>query len=132
MRQSFAWAGAGQGAHAGPPLPRSERTPARAASGAPREGGLTCATNPRGARHNSTPMLVATGESIGFGGGGAPDPGAQWLVGLSEMGGPSRLLDPVMKWAIPCAPPTTGRYIPWRAPDGDAPFDLWAGLWAAS
>jgi hypothetical protein len=51
-------------------------------------------------------MLVATGERIGFGGGGATDPGAQWLVGLSEMGGPTRLLNPVMKWGIACAPPT--------------------------
>ena len=31
---------------------------------------------------------------------GAPDPGAQWLAGLSDIGGPTRLLAPVMKWAI--------------------------------
>lgn len=63
-------------------------------------GGLNCATNLRGALHHSTPMLVVAGESISFGDGGAPDPGAQWLAGLSEIGGPTRLLAPVMKWAI--------------------------------
>jgi acetolactate synthase I/II/III large subunit len=60
----------------------------------------TCATNLRGALHNGTPMLVVAGESISYGDGGAPDPGAQWLGGLSEIGGPTRLLAPVMKWAI--------------------------------
>jgi thiamine pyrophosphate-dependent acetolactate synthase large subunit-like protein len=63
-------------------------------------GGLNCATNLRGALHNGTPMLVVAGESISYGDGGAPDPGAQWLAGLSEIGGPTRLLAPVMKWAI--------------------------------
>jgi thiamine pyrophosphate-dependent acetolactate synthase large subunit-like protein len=63
-------------------------------------GSLNCATNLRGALHNSTPMLVVSGESISYGDGGAPDPGSQWLSGLSEIGGPTRLLAPVMKWAI--------------------------------
>jgi len=63
-------------------------------------GSLNCATNLRGALHNGTPMLVVSGESISYGDGGAPDPGAQWLSGLSEIGGPTRLLAPVMKWAI--------------------------------
>lgn len=63
-------------------------------------GGLNCATNLRGALHNGTPMLVVAGESISYGDGGAPDPGAQWLSGLSDIGGPTRLLAPVMKWAI--------------------------------
>jgi thiamine pyrophosphate-dependent acetolactate synthase large subunit-like protein len=63
-------------------------------------GGLNCATNLRGALHHGTPMLVVAGESISYGDGGAPDPGAQWLAGLSEIGGPTRLLAPVMKWAI--------------------------------
>jgi acetolactate synthase-1/2/3 large subunit len=63
-------------------------------------GGLNCATNLRGALHNGTPMLVVAGESISYGDGGATDPGAQWLAGLSEIGGPTRLLTPVMKWAI--------------------------------
>ena len=63
-------------------------------------GGLNCATNLRGALHHHTPMLVVAGESISFGDGGAPDPGAQWLAGLSDIGGPTRLLAPVMKWAI--------------------------------
>jgi len=63
-------------------------------------GSLNCATNLRGALHNSTPMLVVSGESISYGDGGAPDPGAQWLSGLSEIGGPTRLLAPVMKWSI--------------------------------
>ena len=63
-------------------------------------GGLNCATNLRGALHNGTPMLVVAGESISYGDGDTPDPGAQWLAGLSEIGGPTRLLAPVMKWAI--------------------------------
>jgi acetolactate synthase-1/2/3 large subunit len=63
-------------------------------------GGLNCATNLRGALHHRTPMLVVAGESISYGDGGAPDPGAQWLAGLADIGGPTRLLAPVMKWAI--------------------------------
>ncbi len=62
--------------------------------------GYHCATNLRGALHHNTPMRVVAGESISYGDGGAPDPGAQWLAGLSEIGGPTRLLDPLMKWAI--------------------------------
>ena len=53
-------------------------------------GGLNFATNLRGALHDGTPMVVIAGESISFGDGGAPDPGAQWLAGLSEIGGPTQ------------------------------------------
>ena len=63
-------------------------------------GGLNCATNLRGVLHDLTPMLVVAGESIGYGEMDGADPGAQWLGGLSSIGGPTRLLDPVMKWAI--------------------------------
>ncbi len=35
------------------------------------------------------------------------DPGAQWLGSLSDIGGPTRLLDPIMKWAITVRTPVT-------------------------
>src|SRR5262249_18886853 len=57
-------------------------------------GSLNCATNLRGALHNSTPLLVVSGESISYGDGGAPHPGAQWLSGLSEIGGATPPLAP--------------------------------------
>ena len=63
-------------------------------------GSLNCATNLRGALHDGTPMLVVAGESIGYGEMDGPDPGAQWLHGLSDIGGPARLVEPFVKWAI--------------------------------
>ena len=63
-------------------------------------GSLNCATNFRGALHDGTPMVVLAGESIGYGDGDGPDPGPQWLSGLSDIGGPTRLVDPFMKWSI--------------------------------
>jgi acetolactate synthase-1/2/3 large subunit len=74
------------------------RLPAVTLHAAP--GSLNCATNLRGALHNGTPMLVIAGESMGYGEMDGPDPGAQWLHGLTDVGGTARLVEPFVKWAI--------------------------------
>jgi len=50
------------------------------------------------ARAMETPMLVMSGESAAYGEGDF-DPGSQWYRNLSVVGGPQRLLEPVVKWA---------------------------------
>ena len=52
-----------------------------------------------GARAMETPMLVMSGESIGFG-EGTFDPGPQWYRNLNVVGGPQRLVEPVVKMAL--------------------------------
>jgi acetolactate synthase-1/2/3 large subunit len=52
-----------------------------------------------GARAMETPMLVMSGESQGYG-EGAFDPGPQWYRNLNVVGGPQRLLEPVVKLAL--------------------------------
>ncbi|HEV8724232.1 MAG TPA: thiamine pyrophosphate-binding protein [Candidatus Binatia bacterium] len=47
----------------------------------------------RGALHEQIPMVVFTGESLGFGEETGPDVGAQWLGALADIGGPARLVD---------------------------------------
>jgi acetolactate synthase-1/2/3 large subunit len=54
----------------------------------------------RAARHERVPMVVLTGESIGFGEAPGPDPGAQWLRLLTDIGGPARLVAPCVKWSF--------------------------------
>src|SRR3989441_241839 len=54
----------------------------------------------RGALHEEVPMVVFTGESIGFGEEQGPDPGAQWLRHLADVGGPARLVEPCVKWSV--------------------------------
>jgi thiamine pyrophosphate-dependent acetolactate synthase large subunit-like protein len=54
----------------------------------------------RGALHEGVPMVVFTGESIGFGEEQGPDPGAQWLRHLADVGGPARLVEPCVKWSV--------------------------------
>src|SRR5262245_5376392 len=58
------------------------------------------------ARAMETPMLVMSGESIGYGESDF-DPGSQWYRNLSVVGGPQRLLEPVVKWAQGNAAPET-------------------------
>ena len=70
-------------------------------------GSLNCATNLRGALHDGTPMLVVAGESIGFGDMDGSDPGYQWLHGLSDIGGPTRLVEPFVKWSATVRTPVT-------------------------
>ncbi|MBX9776820.1 MAG: hypothetical protein K2Y71_20770 [Xanthobacteraceae bacterium] len=50
------------------------------------------------ARAMETPMLVMSGESSTYGETDF-DPGSQWYRNLSVVGGPQRLLEPVVKWA---------------------------------
>ena len=53
----------------------------------------------RGALHEQVPMVVLTGESLGFGEEEGPDVGAQWLGALADIGGPARLVDRCVKWS---------------------------------
>src|SRR5438034_990064 len=53
----------------------------------------------RGALHEQVPMVVFTGESLGFGEEPGPDAGAQWLGALADIGGPARLVDRCVKWS---------------------------------
>jgi acetolactate synthase-1/2/3 large subunit len=50
------------------------------------------------ARAMETPMLVMSGESSTYG-ESEFDPGSQWYRNLSVVGGPQRLLEPIVKWA---------------------------------
>src|SRR5690606_35619411 len=52
-----------------------------------------------GARAMETPMLVMSGESASYG-EGAFDPGPQWYRSLSVIGGPQRLVEPLVKVAL--------------------------------
>lgn len=52
-----------------------------------------------GARLTETPMLVLSGESQSFG-EGEFDPGPQWYRSLNVVGGPQRLVEPVVKIAL--------------------------------
>jgi len=63
-------------------------------------GALHAAMALRGALHEQVPMVVFTGESIGFGEEAGPDVGAQWLGHLSDLGGPARLVDRCVKWSF--------------------------------
>jgi acetolactate synthase-1/2/3 large subunit len=52
-----------------------------------------------GALVNEVPMVVMSGESLSYGEDPDYEPGTQWIRSLSVVGGPQRLLDPVVKWA---------------------------------
>jgi acetolactate synthase-1/2/3 large subunit len=52
-----------------------------------------------GARTMAAPMLVMSGESTGYGEGDF-DPGPQWYRSLNVVGGPQRLVDPLVKVAL--------------------------------
>ena len=54
----------------------------------------------RGALHEQVPMVVFTGESIGFGEEEGPDVGGQWLGHLADIGGPARLVERCVKWSF--------------------------------
>src|SRR5207245_1696127 len=62
-------------------------------------GALHAAMALRGALHEQVPMVVFTGESLGFGEETGPDVGAQWLGALADIGGPARLVDRCVKWS---------------------------------
>lgn len=59
-----------------------------------------------GARAMETPMVVMSGESAGYGESDF-DPGSQWYRNLGIVGGPQRLLEPVVKWAQQASSPET-------------------------
>ncbi len=63
-------------------------------------GSLHATMGMRAAMHEQVPMVVFGGESIGFGEDEGPDPGAQWLGHLSNMGGPAKLVDQTVKWSF--------------------------------
>ncbi len=54
----------------------------------------------RGALHEQVPMVVFTGESIGFGEDDGPDVGGQWIGHLADIGGPARLVERCVKWSF--------------------------------
>ena len=58
------------------------------------------------ARAMETPMLVMSGESLTYGETDF-DAGSQWYRNLSVVGGPQRLLEPVVKWAQQAPAPET-------------------------
>ncbi len=63
-------------------------------------GALHATMAMRGALHEQVPMVVFTGESIGFGEDEGPDVGGQWLSHLADTGGPARLVDRCVKWSF--------------------------------
>jgi len=46
------------------------------------------------------PMVVLSGEALSYGERSGFDPGAQWQANLSVVGGPHRLVEPLVKWSI--------------------------------
>jgi acetolactate synthase-1/2/3 large subunit len=60
-----------------------------------------------GARHWEVPMLVLSGESITYGEDPDLEPGQQWARNLSIVGGPHRLIEPVVKYACQATSPKT-------------------------
>lgn len=58
------------------------------------------------ARNMETPMVLMSGEAANYGETDF-DPGSQWYRNLSVVGGPQRLLEPVVKWALQSPSPAT-------------------------
>jgi len=61
----------------------------------------------QGARAAEIPMVVMSGESLGYGETKGFDPGNQWYRNLGVVGGPQRLAEPVVKWASQAPSPET-------------------------
>jgi len=58
------------------------------------------------AKAMEVPMVVMSGEALGY--GESPfDPGSQWYRNLSIVGGPQRLMEPLVKWAQQAPAPET-------------------------
>jgi acetolactate synthase-1/2/3 large subunit len=60
-----------------------------------------------GAMQSEVPMLVMSGESLGYGADPNFDPGSQWIRNLSVVGGPHRLVEPLVKYASQVTSPYT-------------------------
>jgi acetolactate synthase-1/2/3 large subunit len=52
-----------------------------------------------GALVSEVPMIVMSGESLSYGEDPDYEPGTQWIRSLSVVGGPQRLIEPLVKWA---------------------------------
>ena len=63
-------------------------------------GSLHATMGMRGAIREQVPMVVFSGESIGYGEDEGPDPGGQWLGHLSNIGGPAKLVEQTVKWSF--------------------------------
>jgi acetolactate synthase-1/2/3 large subunit len=61
----------------------------------------------QGARAAELPMIVMSGESLSYGELEGFDPGNQWYRNLGVVGGPQRLIEPVVKWASQAPSPET-------------------------
>jgi len=59
------------------------------------------------ARMTATPMVVLSGESLTYGDRADFDPGAQWYGLLGVVGGPQRLVEPLVKWGNQATSPET-------------------------
>jgi acetolactate synthase I/II/III large subunit len=53
------------------------------------------------------PMIVLSGEALTYGERTGVDPGSQWYRNLSIVGGPHRLVEPIVKWANQVTSPET-------------------------
>jgi acetolactate synthase I/II/III large subunit len=58
------------------------------------------------ARAMETPMVLMSGEAANYG-ETEFDPGSQWYRNLSVVGGPQRLMEPVVKWSLQAPAPAT-------------------------
>ena len=56
---------------------------------------------------SNTPMVVMSGEALSYGDDPEFDPGRQWYGSLSIVGGPHRLMEPIVKWANQATSPST-------------------------
>lgn len=63
-------------------------------------GSLHATMGMRAAVREQVPMVVLTGESVGYGEDDGPDPGGQWLGHLSNIGGPAKLVESTVKWSF--------------------------------
>ncbi len=52
-----------------------------------------------GALRGAIPMVILSGEALSFGDDPELDPGFQWQGLLNQVGGPSRLVEPLVKWS---------------------------------
>jgi acetolactate synthase-1/2/3 large subunit len=56
-----------------------------------------------GANRLGIPMVVLSGEALTYGEKEGFDPGGQWQANLSVVGGPHRLVEPIVKWSTQAA-----------------------------
>ena len=59
------------------------------------------------AQRMGVPMVVVAGESITYGEQEGFHPGPQWMSSLSNVGGPHRLAEPLVKWSSQASSPAT-------------------------